>query len=176
MPKVLVAILAALVMAPATGWSQSPYPLRGDVETLDGIIDAYYEVVSGPAGVPRQWERDHSLHIPYAQVVVVRNDSSGTPVGRAITLGEFHEASAGIEESGFFETEIHRITERHGAVAHVWSTYEWRIEKEGPVGGRGVNTIQLYYDGERWWITSWMFDGRSDAPPVPTEYLPEGGG
>ncbi|NNF59555.1 MAG: hypothetical protein HKN04_15065, partial [Rhodothermaceae bacterium] len=73
-----------------------------------------------------------------------------------------------------FEHEIHRSVQTHGAVTHVWSTYAWRTTEDGPVGGQGVNSIQLVYDGTRWWITSWMFDGRSDAPPVPTEYLPDG--
>jgi hypothetical protein len=59
-------------------------------------------------------------------------------------------------------------------VTHVWSTYEWRTTDDGSVGGRGVNSIHLVYDGSRWWITSWMFDGRNGAPPVPAEYLPEG--
>lgn len=156
-------------------WSQT-YPMPDDVETLDGIIKAYYEVVSGPAGAARQWERDRSLHIPDAQVVVVQNDSSGTPIGGAITIAEYHEMSGDLAQSGFFEYEIHRVEERYGAVAHVWSTYEWRREEDGPVGGRGINTIQLYNDGNRWWITSWMFDGRSDAPPVPDRYLPDPGG
>ena len=149
------------------------YPIPEDVQSLDGIIKAYYEVVSGPAGQPRQWERDHSLHMPGAQVVIVRNDEDGKSVANKMTLSEFHERSRGISEQGFFEYEIHRETSRHGVVAHVWSTYEWRNTEDGPIGGQGINSIQLYHDGNRWWITSWMFDGRTDAPAVPKAYLPD---
>jgi hypothetical protein len=144
------------------------------VATLDGILAAYYEVVSGPAGTPRQWERDDSLHLPGAQVMVVEDGEGGRPVGHKMTLAEFHRRSDPLVESGFYEREIHRVVQRHGAVAHVWSTYEWQRSAEGPAEGQGVNSIQLFHDGERWWITSWIYDGRHGAPPVAAEYLPEG--
>ena len=159
---------------PMTGFGQTQ-PQGEDVETLDGIIKAYYEVVSGPAGQPRGWARDSSLHHPRAQIVIIVSSDDAAPTAQVMTLGDFHRSSADLAESGFFEYEIHRQTQRHGAVAHVWSTYEWRATEDGPVGGRGVNSIQLYNDGVRWWITGWMFDGRSDAPPVAAEYLPGSG-
>ncbi len=143
-----------------------------DVSTLDGIIRAYYEVVSGPTGQPRDWARDSSLHMPDAQVLIVGNGEDGQPIAQMMRLGDFHRRSTDLAERGFFEYEIHRQTQTHGAITHIWSTYEWRSTEEGPVGGRGINSIQLYHDGSRWWITSWMFDGRSDAPPVPPQYLP----
>jgi hypothetical protein len=145
------------------------------VVTLDGIIKAYYEVVSGPAGQPRDWARDSSLHHPEAQVLIVGSGADSRPIPQVMTLGNFHTRSNDLAESGFFEYEIHRETQIHGAIAHVWSSYEWRITEDGPVGGRGINSIQLVFDGVRWWITSWMFDGRSDAPPVPPKYLPDAG-
>ncbi len=167
--------LAALLCSalPASVLGQT-YTSPEDVETLDGIIKAYYEVVSGPAGQPRDWARDSSLHHPEAQVVVIGNAEDGAPKAQVTTLGDFQQSANDLAERGFFEYEVHRQTQRHGAVAHVWSTYEWRSTEDGPVGGRGVNSIQLFHDGERWWITGWMFDGRGDAPPVPAEYLPGG--
>lgn len=143
-----------------------------DISTIDGIINAYYEVVSGPAGQPRDWARDSTLHLPGAQVLIVRNDEDGNTTPKMMSLADYHQSSAGISQSGFFEYEIHRETMQHGSIAHVWSTYEWRRTKSGPVGGRGINSIQLIYDGKRWWITSWMFDGRTNAPEVPDKYLP----
>lgn len=169
----LVSILLGLgAVTPVAGQT---YPRPEDVSTLDGILRAYYEVVSGPAGQPRQWERDRSLHHPGALVTVVEAGEDGAPEARVMTLSEFHERSEGLTAGGFWEHEIHREVERHGAVAHVWSTYEWHTAEDGPAAGRGVNSIQLFHDGERWWITSWIFDARRDLPPVAPEYLPAGG-
>ena len=167
-----LAYLAIIPFQPTMSFPQE-YPLLEDVATLDGIIKAYYDVVSGPAGQPRQWARDRSLHHPEAQVVIVRSNDSGQPTANVMTLAEYHKQSDRLGEHGFFEYEIHRETQLRGAIAHVWSTYEWRTNKDGPVGGRGINSIQLVNDGKRWWITSWMYDGRSDAPPVPDRYLPK---
>ena len=150
-----------------------PVALPEDVTSIDGIITAYYEVVSGPAGQPRDWARDSTLHIPGAQVLIVRNNPDGSIRPGKMTLADYHKSGNSISETGFFEYEINRVTSQHGAIAHVWSTYEWRTTKNGPVGGRGINSIQLVHDGNRWWISSWMFDGRTNAPEVPEAYLPK---
>ena len=148
-------------------------PRAEDVTTLDGMMKAYYEVVSAPAGQPKQWARDRSLHHPEAQVAIVRTNSESNPEVAIMTLADFHGPGDGASSTGFFEYEINRVVKKHGSNIHVWSTYEWRSEENGPVGGRGVNSIQLVHDGTRWWIVSWLFDGSRDAPPVEDAYLPE---
>ena len=170
-------LAAALLTLSASAQPQvsarQPSADPADVATIDGIVAAYYEVVSGPAGQPRDWARDSTLHHPAALILIPGTGADGETTLRSTDLAGFHAQSGGLVEAGFFEHEIARRTERHGAVAHVWSTYEWRQTEDGPVGGQGVNSIQLAHDGSRWWIVSWMFDGRADAPPVPEPYLPE---
>ena len=58
----------------------------------------------------------------------------------------------------FFETEIGHRIERFGNVAQVRSVYETRRTAHGPVSGRGVNYLQLYWDGFRWWIANAVWD------------------
>ena len=170
--RVLVGVW--LVLAPiGTAAQDRPdsemQPRPEDVSTLDGIIHAYYEVVSGPAGVPRQVARDHTLHHPDALVAITGLNGSGEPTIRTMTLAEYHGGPSEPAE-GFYEQEIHREVQTFGSVTHVWSTYEWRREPDGVVQGRGINSIQLYFDGERWWITSWIFDSERPDNPIPPEY------
>lgn len=170
--RFLIAVSLLLLPGGVTGQDrpagEAP-PLPADVSTLDGIIRAYYEVVSGPAGQPRQVARDHSLHHPDALVAITGLNASGEPTIRTMTLAEYHEGSSEPAE-GFYEQEIHRQVQSFGSVTHVWSTYEWRREPSGPVRGRGINSIQLYFDGDRWWITSWIFDSERPDNPIPPEY------
>jgi hypothetical protein len=169
-----ISILVAFLIPSATAQRrvpQGPFPLAEDVETLDGIIRAYYEVVSAPAGQPKQVERDHSLHHALARVAVTGKDNNNKPFVRMMTLDEYYKDNT-VAESGFFEKEIHRVTQKFGNIVHVWSTYEWRTEENGPVGGRGINSIQLYHDGNRWWITSWIYDSERKDNPIPPEFLP----
>jgi enterochelin esterase-like enzyme len=148
---------------------QIAYPLKKDVETLDGIINAYYEVVSGPEG-PRQVARDKSLHHPDAHVMIAGEDQDGKARLTSITLDEYHKNYASTD--AFFEREIHRETQTFGHITHVWSTYEYTFEPDGPVQGRGINSIQLYDDGERWWILGWIYDSERNNNPLPAKFLP----
>jgi hypothetical protein len=89
-----------------------------------------------------------------------------------MTLGEYHDRFGGPRAQPFYEWEIHRVVQRFGSIAHVWTTY---IESDSPQGetrGRGINSIQLYFDGERWWITSWVFDSEREGSEIPAEYVP----
>jgi len=162
-------IIAIMLMGFGHASAQNPYPLKKDVATLDGIIKAYYDVASGPEG-PKQTERDKSLHHPMANVMVTGITLSGEPFLRAMTLKEFHE---NVPQDAYYESEIHRVTETFGNITHVWSTYESRDQLSGPVISRGINSIQLYYDSERWWILNWTYDTERTSNPIPQKYLPK---
>lgn len=153
--------------AVASAWSD-------DVTTLDGIIQAYYDVISGPAGTAPDRNRDQHLHRPDALVAITGVRPDGSRSIRTMTLDEYHESFGGTRTTGFFEREIHRETQRFGNVAHVWSTYESSQEAGQAPFARGINSIQLYHDGERWWITSWIFDSERPDNPIPQAYLPGG--
>jgi len=146
-------------------------PRPGDVATLDGIIRAYYEVVSGPAGERPDRARDLSLHHPDALVAIAGTDAEGRRILRTMTPDEYHDLFGEPRAQGFYEVEIHREVQQFGSVVHVWSTYASSTEPDGEPFARGVNSIQLFHDGERWWITSWIFDG-TPGLRVPAKYMP----
>lgn len=92
-------------------------------------------------------------------------------LGLALALPAFaDENDAFLVRSGFVEREIHRLTHRYGQVGHVWSTYEW--ETADGETGRGINSIHLWYDGDRWWITHATWANETPQRPIPPEYLP----
>lgn len=143
--------------------------MRADVESIDGIIRAYHEVISGPAGAKHGISRDESLYHPDAQIIVVKRDS-GRAVAHKMTLQALHRLSAPFFPQRIYENEIHRLQELFGAIAHVWSTFETRTAPQGEVRNRGINSIQLFRDGERYWITSWIYDAERPDHPVPVKY------
>lgn len=148
-------------------------PRPGDIATLDGIMKAYYDVVSGPAGSLPDPARDQTLHHPNAQVTILSRKADGTATVMVGTLADYYRGSGtGPRKEAFFEREIHRVTQRIGSLAHVWSTYESSKTPGGPPFSRGINSIQLYWDGTRWWILGWVFDDERHGNKVPAEYLP----
>jgi hypothetical protein len=171
----LVAVLLGLAVSPAAGqdsWAPSRAADPADVGTLDGIVRAFYEVVSGPAGAPRDWARDSTLYLPGVRFVIVDRSPDGGWTARSVDHGTFAATAGPALAGGFYEREIRRVTRRFGPMVDVWSTYEWRIREDGPLGGRGINAIQLLDDGDRWWIAGAMWVDEDPANPIPDAFLP----
>jgi hypothetical protein len=144
-----------------------------DVSTIDGIIAAYYDVITGAPGQPRQWGRDQTLYWPGIRFFAARTRRDGTPDVDVMTHQQFVDATdAGMVKNGFAEQEIHRVTHRMGNIAHAMSTYETRRVAGGQVTGRGVNSIDLYWDGTRWWITAASWDDERPGSPIPADLQP----
>jgi hypothetical protein len=151
---------------------------QADVASIDAIINTAYDVISGTAGKKRDWNRERSLFLPGARLMpTVREPGvavSGDKIRpQMLDVEGFIERSASyFEKNGFFEKEIARRTEEFGQIAHVWSTYESRHNADDPEPFmRGINSIQLFYDGNRWWIVSIYWQNESPEHPIPEKYL-----
>lgn len=143
----------------------------GDVDTVEHIIAAVYDVISGPPG-PRDWERFRSLYYPGARMIPSRRDDKGSVVARVNTPDEYAaRAQEFFSKEGFFENSIANRTEVWDHMAHVWSTYESRHAKGDQPFARGINSFQLIHDGKRWWILSVYWEGEDKDHPLPEKYL-----
>jgi hypothetical protein len=172
---VFVVGLAAIPQAKqATHVSVQTIPPRAeDVSSIDNIVQASYETISGGVGVPRQWGRDRSLYDPNVRFVY----TSVNPETKAITVhSESHQdfvdgSDAFLVKDGFEERELKHVTKRFGNVATVLSSYEGKVAS-GKVITRGVNIFQLYFDGKRWWILSMVWDQERPDNMLPAELKP----
>ncbi len=146
-----------------------------DVESVDAILAALYDVISGPAGQERDWNRMRSLFIPEAHLVATQQKKDGTVIPLVMTPDDYAKrAGPSLVKDGFFEREIARKTESFGVITHVFSTYESRIKaKTEPPIARGINSIQLMKDKDRWWVVSIFWCGETPKHPLPPEYLPK---
>ncbi len=177
--SILAAALALTFAAPAAAQTApAPAPVStaatADVATPEAIVAALYDVISGDAGVARDWGRFRSLFHPTARLMPSGVNREGVGVVRSITPDEYITRSEPLlVGEGFHEREIARRTERFGHIAHVWTTYESLHSLADPQPfARGINSIQLFHDGTRWWILSVYWQGETPAAPIPAEYLP----
>lgn len=144
-----------------------------DVESVDAIIGAVYDVISGPAGAERDWDRMRSLFPPGAHLIPSIPDPEGGYGLRFMTVEDWIEGARGwFAENAFFEVEIHRVEESYGHIAHVFSTYESRREADSEPFTRGINSFQLLFDGQRWWIVNIYWQSETQSEPIPAGYLP----
>lgn len=144
-----------------------------DVESIDAIISSLYNVISGPAGEKRNWDRMRTLFIAEGKLMATGKRQDGSMGKRVMTVEDYIATSGPfLEKDGFFEREIGRKTEQFGSVVHVFSTYDSKrkLEEEKPFM-RGINSIQLWNDGKRWWIVSVFWQAETQDNPIPAKYL-----
>ena len=167
--------IEAAAQQPSAAAQPAPPPARpADVESLDAILAALYDVISGPAGAARDWDRMRSLFLPGARLIPTGRSPQGEGRYRVMTVEDYIAGSGPVlERDGFFEIETHRVTERFGSVVHAFSTYESRrtVDDAEPFM-RGINSIQLFDDGTRWWVATVMWDSERPDNPIPAMYLP----
>ncbi|MGB2751762.1 MAG: nuclear transport factor 2 family protein [Pyrinomonadaceae bacterium] len=144
-----------------------------DVSTIDGIVKAFYETISGPKGAPRQWGRDRTLYMPDVRFVGMSEQGGKIRVGAMSHNQYVNATNDNFVANGFTEREINRVTRRFGNIAHVFSTYEY-LSDDGKDKGRGVNSIELFWDGTRWWISAASWDDERPNNLIPKEFLPKG--
>lgn len=195
--KVVLLTIAALLTLPHAATAQSspektpaqqqaakppsqqpaPDPFAGapaakptDVDSLDHILAALYDVISGPAG-ERDWTRFRSLFIPTAHLTSTGKAPDGSVRVRPNSVDDYaNGAGAYFLKNGFFEKPIVNRIQTYGNVAQVFSSYESRHNAGEAPFARGINSIQVLYDGKRWWIVSILWDSERPDNPLPAEF------
>ena len=148
---------------------------RFEPDSIDDVLDSLYECISGPAGAPRDWERFRALFLPRAWLIPTRRDPEGIAVADVFDVdGYINSRSPYFAENDFFERETARQAFRFGHVAHVLSAYEARRRPEGEILWRGINSLQLFHDGRRFWIVSIFWDNERPDNPLPAWARPGG--
>jgi hypothetical protein len=142
-----------------------------DVQSLDAMVAAIYDVISGPPGA-RDWNRFRSLFATDARLIAVRVPKEGKPTMAVMTPKDYEDrAGKYFLEHGFFEHELSRKTDSFGAMTHIYTTYESRETKDGKPIDRGINSMEFFFDGERWWCVQIYWDAERPGNPIPEKYL-----
>lgn len=138
-----------------------------DVTSIDAIITAYYDVVSGASTEPWEFERDKFIHAKNA--VITRLDENGAAESHPL---EAEYVPIGLSaKQDFYEKELKRVFSQFGNMAQVWTAFEIRIDPTVESDTRGLNSIQLHYENGRWYIDSWTCEMESDRSRLVTDFL-----
>ena len=141
-----------------------------DAASVEAIVSALYATISGPAG-ERDWGRFRGLFAEGARLIPTARPESGPWVPRVLTVDGYIQRTQGyFAQTPFYEREAARVVERYGAIAHVFSTYESRTAPDADPFVRGINSIQLFFDGTRWWVVSVLWDDERGAGSITDRY------
>lgn len=150
--------------------SQVPSPRVEDVRSLDSILLAIYDVISGPAG-GRDWKRFRSLFVPQARFTQTMKAPDGSVVVNLLGVDDFVTvAGDAFRKDPFYENAIVNRAQSFGNVTQVFSSYESRRAPGAKPFERGINSIQLIDDGKRWWVLSILWDEERLDNPLPPEF------
>lgn len=101
-------------------------------------------------------------------VVFGSRTRDGKPTLTRRNAAEFLAALDSVDEAGFYEREIHRDVQAADRFAAVYCVVESRTERDAPKADfTGVNSLQLYFDGERWRVLSLYYHVPGSAAPGP---------
>jgi len=152
---------------PPDAFAGVPAAKPADVNSIDSILSALYDVISGPPG-ERDWNRFRSLFINTAHLTSTSVAPDGSiRVHSNPVEGYVRGAGAYFLKNGFFEKPIVNRIESFGNITQVFSSYESRHAAAEAPFARGINSIQLLNDGKRWWITSIIWDEERPGNPLP---------
>jgi hypothetical protein len=145
-------------------------PLTDDLTTVDSVVEALYHGISFAPGESPNYELIKALFHPQAIVTAPKEDTAGsiTPVTVDQFLIRFDDSlkAEGILEIGATEQEVSRKTVLFRRIAHVFSSYEFTLLGADSPIACGINTLQLVYDADRWWILSLSWDRAKPGEPL----------
>jgi hypothetical protein len=165
-------------IAEHVGWPAAKN--AGDVDSVDHLVAALYNVISGPAGQQRDWDRFRSLFLPDGRLGAIRADApaaSDQPARKSDIVFRTPEMYVERDDPyfkthGFFERSIANRVEEFGNLVHVWSTYESRhAADDAKPFTRGVNSIQIVHAQRRYWLASVLWDDERPGLRLPEKYL-----
>lgn len=145
-----------------------------DVGSLDAIMKAVYDVISGDAGKPRDWDRFRSLFHKDARLIPAgKNPQTGVAGATAFSPEDYiKRVDPVFAKDGFHERELARHVDQYGNIAQVFSTYHaFRKSDDKTPFLRGINSFQLLNDGTRWWVVTIYWQAETPDNPIPKKFL-----
>jgi hypothetical protein len=184
--KAAILMLAVLMGSLALGQTQpeqkpaaeTPAASPADVKSIDSIVAALYDVISGPAGQKRDWNRFRSLFWPGAHLIPLVTPPGKTGyAARVLSVEDYvTRTDPFFAKDSFYESAVANRVEQWAQIAQVFSTYESRRAKGEKPFARGINSIQVFNDGQRWWVMNILWESESEQHPLPEQMLKPPGG
>jgi len=149
----------------------SPIAEPADVSSIDAIIKSLYDSITFSEGEGPYLDKFQSLFVSKALFIRINQDGIDR-MDLESFVSSFRERIKSGALVSFVEEEISRTTNTFGSIAQIFSTYHKGISTEDPGAfTRGINSIQMYYDGRRWWISSILWEEEREGNPIPEKYL-----
>lgn len=141
------------------------------LQSIEGITNKMIELISGDIGEERNWAEYRNLFLPRAQKMSIRTTKDGKSSVSVMNIEEFvRNVGPGYARAGFEEYAIGLTVNEFNGIAVVFQSFYCKT-LTGTYEKRGINSYQLVYLNDRWWIANTLYTNESDDMPLPDKYL-----
>lgn len=141
------------------------------LKSIEGITNKMIELISGEKGEERNWDEYRNLFLATAQKMSIRKTKDGKSKVSAMNIEEFvRNVGPYYSRDGFEEYAIGLTINEFNGIAVVFQSFYCK-NLIGTYEKRGVNSYQLVYIDDRWWIANTLFTNESENSPIPDNYL-----
>lgn len=151
-----------------------PAARPGDVGSIRGIVEAFFDAISTPKGGTLDRRRLESLFAPEGRVEIPIQASDRTSTDVVFVSPDAYSdmSDTGTKHEGFFDHLIAMRVQQFDIMAHVWASYESRENQNDPRPFvRGIKSFELLNRGGRWYITQVAWVRESKNNPIPALYM-----
>lgn len=156
-------LLLLLFVSPLFGAAQ-------DVEAASNPASLAKEMLRLISAGNDDWEAFRDLFVPTVHFTVVSESAAQGMNARSFALEDFVRLFKSSADRSFVETQLKAQIDEYNGIAHVWQTYE--VDVNGSTN-QGVNSIQMIYHHDRWWIANVNWANNTNGVPLPEKYLPK---
>ena len=155
-------LTAIVILLPFSGFSQT--------ESVDAITGEVVQLISKTKDRKHDWKAFRNLFHPEARIAILNHGDDFPKAYEYVSLNDFVEImDEQYDGVGFEEVEISKVLDEFNGIAHAFQTFEGRV-LDGEESGRGINSYELVYYDNRWWITSLLWTLEDDSNPIPGTY------
>lgn len=137
---------------------------ESSLQSIDGIINELLDQITIEKGQKMDTTAIRNLFHPTALLTV-----SDSTMAETVSLDDFLKLLRDpYYEAGYEEKEIHKIVDEFNGIAQVFQTFYGK-DSDG-AEEKGINSYQLAYYDERWWIVSLLWTMESENAKIPQKY------
>lgn len=152
---------------------QTTIPHTEAVKTIDGTLTRMLQLLSIEKGEKIDTKSLEKLFLENATFSVRATDANYPYPFETVSLKDFLASlKDSYYESGFEEKEIGKVVNEFNGIANVFQSFEGS-DSEGNTE-KGMNSYQLVYLKNRWWIANMIWTFETDTVKIPKKYLQKG--
>lgn len=163
--------LAALSAGPAEAQRPNADEIVAAAATPTGLVEALYRLASFDPGPEPDWDLFRHAFLDDAIIVFARSPQQPMrPLGVDGFLDDWRAffRDRQLEDKGFYEGIGGMKVVEFGGIAHAFVIFEpWIGPDEPERKARGLDSIEMAFDGERWWIAAITTDFERPGTPIP---------